>query len=126
GIREPSRGFAVVAEGRHPEHASARRHDAAGRASRAGVVDLDVAGRDRLRLLEPDDGEALLIALGISAGCADDADGGARIPLEGEAGETTWREASLEEREDVGLHAQEDGLRLGISEAHVELENARA
>src|SRR5690606_32832557 len=86
GIREPSRGFAVVAEGRHPEHASARRHDAAVRESRAGVVDLDVAGRDRLRLLEPDDGEALLIALGISAGRADDADRGARIPLEGEAG----------------------------------------
>ena len=85
----------------------------------AGVEDDDIFGRAVVR---GRDGFAGGVFAGVAAAGGDDADAGSGAHLDGElVGGAV--DGGVEEVDDVGLEAEEDGLGLGVAEAGVELED---
>jgi len=68
------------------------------------------------------DGLARGVFAGIATAGGDDADAGSGVHPDVEVARCAV-DGGVEEVEDVGLHAQQDGLGLGVAEAGVELEH---
>src|SRR5215472_2863000 len=101
------------------QHASSVGEYPAGLAPCGGVKDL--AG-ELCGPFEPLDGITFASALGIARGRHHDAECRARVPLGTRAVEAAI-ERRLAERREIGLEPHHDGLRLGISQAAIELEH---